>query len=155
MSIVRIPTLRTKHLETAMHTFLSSLHVLFSRNRIVHYHAPSVLRYSLSFPRLAGRRAIVTVQGLDWQRKKWNALASAVLRAGEHASATLPDATVVVSQTLRKYYDNRYGRGSLCIPNGTHLRDRRAPLALVGLGLASDDYILFLGRFSPEKTATC
>ena len=150
MSIVRIPTLRTKHLETAMHTFLSSLHVLFSRNRIVHYHAlgPSLFSF---IPRLAGKKTIVTVQGLDWQRKKWNALASAVLRAGEQASATLPDATMVVSQTLRKYYDNRYGRGSLCIPNGTHLRDRRAPSHLSDWGLASDDYILFLGRFSPEK----
>ena len=118
MSVVRIPTLRTKHLETAMHTFLSSLHVLFSRNRIVHYHAlgPSLFSF---IPRLAGKKTVVTVQGLDWQRKKWNALASAVLRAGEHASATLPDATMVVSQTLRKYYDNRYGRESLCIPNGT------------------------------------
>ena len=150
MSVVRIPTLRTKHLETAMHTFLSSLHVLFSRNRIVHYHAlgPSLFSF---IPRLAGKKTVVTVQGLDWQRKKWNALASAVLRAGEHASATLPDATMVVSQTLRKYYDNRYGRESLCIPNGTHLRERRTPSHLSDWGLAPDDYILFLGRFSPEK----
>ena len=150
MNIVRIPTLRTKHLETAMHTFLSSLHVLFSRNRIVHYHAlgPSLFSF---IPRLAGKKTVVTVQGLDWQRKKWNALASAVLRAGEHASATLPDATMVVSQTLRKYYDDRYGREPLCIPNGTHLRDRREPSHLSDWGLAQDDYILFLGRFSPEK----
>ena len=58
---------------------------------------------------------------------------------------------MVVSQTLRKYYDNRYGRESLCIPNGTHLRERRTPSHLSDWGLAPDDYILFLGRFSPEK----
>jgi glycosyltransferase involved in cell wall biosynthesis len=148
MSIVESPSSHQTS-ETAMHV-PQQLAVLFSRNRIVHYHAlgPSLFSF---IPRLAGKKTIVTVQGLDWQRKKWNALASAVLRAGEQASATLPDATVVVSQTLRKYYDNRYGRGSLCIPNGTHLRDRRAPSHLSDWGLASDDYILFLGRFSPEK----
>jgi glycosyltransferase involved in cell wall biosynthesis len=150
MKIVRIPTIRTKHLETAMHTLLSSLHVLFSRNRIVHYHAlgPSLFSF---IPRLVGKKTVVTVQGLDWQRKKWNALASAVLRAGERASATLPNATMVVSETLRKYYDDRYGAGSLCIPNGTHLRERRTPSHLSDWNLEPDHYILFLGRFSPEK----
>ena len=150
MKIVRIPTIRTKHLETAMHTFLSSLHVLFSRNRIVHYHAlgPSLFSF---LPRLAGKKTVVTVQGLDWQRKKWNALASAVLRAGERASATLPNATMVVSETLRKYYDNRYGSGAVSIPNGTRLLERRAPAHLSDWNLEPDQYILFLGRFSPEK----
>jgi glycosyltransferase involved in cell wall biosynthesis len=150
MKVVRIPTIRTKHMETAMHTFLSSLHVLFSRNRIVHYHAlgPSLFSF---IPRLAGKKTVVTVQGLDWQRKKWNALASAVLRAGERASATLPNATMVVSETLRKYYEDRYGRSPHCIPNGTHLRERRTPSRLSDWTLESGQYILFLGRFSPEK----
>ena len=150
MKVVRIPTIRTKHMETAMHTLLSSLHVLFSRNRIVHYHAlgPSLFSF---LPRLVGKKTVVTVQGLDWQRKKWNALASAVLRAGERASATLPNATMVVSETLRKYYEDRYGRSPHRIPNGTHLRERRSPSHLSDWALDSGQYILFLGRFSPEK----
>jgi glycosyltransferase involved in cell wall biosynthesis len=150
MKLVRVPTIRSKHLETAMHTFLSSLHVVFTRTHIVHYHAlgPSLFSF---LPRLAGKKTVVTVQGLDWQRTKWNALASAVLRAGERASATLPDATMVVSETLRRYYQERHGRSTHCVPNGTRLRERQPAVHLSDWGLESDRYILFMGRFSPEK----
>src|SRR5215470_7074055 len=39
MRLVRLPTLRSKHGETAIHTLLSSIHASFSRYDIVHYHA--------------------------------------------------------------------------------------------------------------------
>jgi glycosyltransferase involved in cell wall biosynthesis len=58
---------------------------------------------------------------------------------------------MVVSETLRKYYEDRYGRSPNCIPNGTHLRERRVPSHLSDWALDSGRYILFLGRFSPEK----
>ena len=88
MSIVRIPTLRTKHLETAMHTFLSSLHVLFSRNRIVHYHAlgPSLFSSFRVLPEEDDRyRAAST--GNARNGTHWH---PAVLRASEHASPLYP-----------------------------------------------------------------
>jgi hypothetical protein len=39
MRLVRLPTLRTKHLETLVHTLFSTIHVIFKRCDIVHYHA--------------------------------------------------------------------------------------------------------------------
>src|SRR5438128_11127060 len=38
MRLVRLPTMSSKHLETVIHTFLSTLHVCFSRCDVVHYH---------------------------------------------------------------------------------------------------------------------
>lgn len=37
MRLVRLPTIRSKHLETLVHTFLSTIHALFSDSDIVHY----------------------------------------------------------------------------------------------------------------------
>ncbi|MGH9503530.1 MAG: glycosyltransferase family 4 protein [Terriglobales bacterium] len=150
MRLVRLPTIRSKHLETLVHTCLSTIHVVFSDCDIVHYHCLGPALFSF-LPRWFGKRTVVTVQGLDWQRRKWGRTASAILRLGEHASIGLPDATMVVSRTLQEYYRSHHGREAVYVPNGTTLRRRSTGERLRAWGLESGAYILFLGRFSPEK----
>src|SRR5580700_2444832 len=150
MQLVRLPTIRSKHLETLVHTFLSTLHVLVQPCDVVHYHALGPALFSF-IPRLAGKKTVVTVKGLDWERKKWGRIASAILRLGERAAVSFPTQTMVVSQTLQKYYRGRYGAGTSYVPNGGVLRERRLPDKIFDWGLEPGKYILFLGRFSPEK----
>jgi glycosyltransferase involved in cell wall biosynthesis len=102
-------------------------------------------------PRMLGTKTAVTVQGLDWQRRKWGHVASTVLRLGERASLNFPDATMVVSQALRARYEEPTGARVFYVPNGGLLRDRREPQAIRDWGIHAGRYILFLGRFSPEK----
>jgi glycosyltransferase involved in cell wall biosynthesis len=146
----RLPTIRSKHLETLAHTFLSTVHAMFSGYDVVHYHCLGPALFSF-LPRLAGKKTVVTVQGLDWQRRKWGRIASQVLLWGEAAAMILPDATMVVSQTLQRYFWGKYGRQTVYIPNGASLRPKRTPKRLSEWGLAPDNYVLYLGRFSPEK----
>ena len=150
MRLIRLPTIRSKHLETLIHTALSTLHVLTRRCDVVHYHTLGPALFSF-IPRLFGKKTAVTVQGLDWQRKKWGPLAGAVLRLGERASAQLPNGTMVVSQTLQQHYRRRHGIDALYVPNGGVLREQSAPRKILEWGLQSKKYVLFLGRFSPEK----
>jgi glycosyltransferase involved in cell wall biosynthesis len=121
MRIVRLPTVRTKHLETLVHTLLSTAHACFSDYDIVHFHAlgPSMLAF---LPRLFGKRTITTVQGLDWKRRKWGRFARVALKLGEWSSARLPNETVVVSRTLQQYYGSQYRKQCVYVPNGTELR---------------------------------
>jgi glycosyltransferase involved in cell wall biosynthesis len=150
MRLVRLPTIRSKHLETLAHTFLSTLHVLLGPCDVVHYHALGPALFSF-IPRLAGKKTVVTVQGLDWQRRKWGRIAAAVLRLGERAAVNLPNRTMVVSRALQQHYSARYGAATAYVPNGGVLRERRAPDKISDWGLEPEKYILFLGRFSPEK----
>ncbi len=150
MRLVRLPTFRSKHTETFVHTLLSTIHVMFSGCDVVHYHAQGPALFSF-FPRLVGKKTIVTVQGQDWQRKKWGRFASFTLRLGELASARLPNRTMVVSQTLQQHYQAAYGVQAKYVPNGSMIRTRVAPSQIPEWGLKPDSYILFLGRFSPEK----
>jgi len=150
MRLVRLPTVRSKHLETVVHTFLSTAHALMQNYDLVHYHALGPALFS-SIPRILGAKTAVTVQGLDWQRKKWGRLASAVLRLGERASVKFPDATMVVSRTLRTRYEDTQGSETFYVPNGGLLRERREPKTILEWGLHPGRYVLFLGRFSPEK----
>jgi len=148
--VVRLPTIRSKHLETLVHTFLSTLHVLIQPCDVVHYHALGPALFSF-IPRMAGKKTMVTVQGLDWQRKKWGRIAAAVLRLGERAAVSLPSRTMVVSRTLQQHYRGRYGAETSYVPNGGLVREWRAPDKILDWGLEPGKYILFLGRFSPEK----
>ncbi len=150
MRLVRLPTLRTKHLETLLHTILSTLHAVTQRYDLVHYHALGPALFS-SIPRLFGTKTAVTVQGLDWQRGKWRRIASTVLRLGEKASVQLPNATMLVSQTLRDRYRDVHGVESFYVPNGGLLREKSRPRKILEWGLEPGQYVLFLGRFSPEK----
>jgi len=150
MRLVRLPTIRSKHLETVIHTLLSTVHALTRRYDLVHYHALGPALFSL-LPRLVGKRTAVTVQGLDWQRKKWGRLASRVLRLGESASVRLPNGTMVVSRTLQQRYREAHGIEAFYVPNGGVLRERSEPRAILEWGLEPGQYVLFLGRFSPEK----
>ncbi|HYK51071.1 MAG TPA: glycosyltransferase family 4 protein [Terriglobales bacterium] len=150
MRLVRLPAPRSKHFETFFHTLLSSIHALSQRYDIVHYHTLGPALFSF-IPHLAGQKTAVTVQGLDWQRKKWGRFASAVLRFGDYAAIRFPDQTMVVSRTLRAYYRKRYAAHTRYVANGTVLREKRQTGGIREHGLESGKYILFLGRFSPEK----
>lgn len=150
MRLVRLPTISSKHLETLVHTVLSTSHALTQGYDVIHYHAlgPSLLSF---IPRLFGIKTAVTVQGLDWQRKKWGRLASTVLQIGEKASAHFPNETMVVSRTLQCRYRELHGIAAKYIPNGGFLRERAEPGEILQWELQPGRYILFLGRFSPEK----
>jgi glycosyltransferase involved in cell wall biosynthesis len=151
VELVTVPTITTKHLDAITHTFLSTVHALFSGFDIVHFHAmgPSVLSF---LPRLFGVRSVVTVHGLDWKREKWGRFAAWFLRLGEYASARFPDRTILVSHSLDAYYTARYRRNFIQIPNGLAFRAPLPPRRILGLyGLQGRDYILFVGRLVPEK----
>ncbi len=150
IKIVRIPTIRTKHIETILHTLLSTIHASFSDFDIVHFHAlgPSLLSF---IPRMFGKKTVVTVQGLDWKRKKWGWLAMTILRFGEYASVRFPNCTMTVSKTLQDHYRLHHKAETYFVPNGTKIRLRAQANLLETFGLETDQYILFLGRLSPEK----
>jgi glycosyltransferase involved in cell wall biosynthesis len=58
---------------------------------------------------------------------------------------------MVVSRTLQQHYRQAHAIETLYIPNGGMLRGKAEPRQILEWGLEPGKYILFLGRFSPEK----
>jgi glycosyltransferase involved in cell wall biosynthesis len=142
--------LRTKHGETLTHTAAATADVLRRGVDLVQFHAlgPSLFA---ALPRLAGARTVASIRGLDWQREKWGLVARTALRGCERLSYRLPDAVSVVSRTLQQHYRQAHGARTTWIPNGVTLEPSPPPREIRSLGLAGRDYILFMGRLSPEK----
>jgi hypothetical protein len=51
---------------------------------------------------------VVSGDGLEWKREKWNALAKLIHRIGEWAAMKFADQVVVDNDEIRKYYLNKY-----------------------------------------------
>jgi glycosyltransferase involved in cell wall biosynthesis len=150
MRVRRLPTIRSKHLETLVHTLLSTAHAVVSDFDVIHYHCLGPALFSF-LPRLAGKKTVVTVQGLDWQRGKWGWIASRVLRWGEAAAVFSPNATFVVSRTLQRHFHQHHKRDTIYVPNGATAWPPRGSEKLTEWNLQEDSYVLYLRRFSPEK----
>ena len=122
---------------------------------IVHYHTLGPALFSF-IPRLAGKKTAVTVQGLDWQRKKWGAVASAVLRFGEYAAVRFPHETMVVSKTLRSYYREHYGARTRYVANGARsCATSNRPKGSAKWGWSRGTTFFFSAGFRLRRIATC
>jgi glycosyltransferase involved in cell wall biosynthesis len=150
MRVRRFPTVRSKHFETIVHSTLCTVDALFEGYDVVQYHALGSSPLAV-LPRLAGMKTVVSVRGLDGEREKWNAVARRYLRACEWASAHCPSMTSVVSRMLLDYYVRRYQAKVTYIPNGVTLNPLVAPRQITQIGLRRKNYILYVGRLTPEK----
>ena len=146
-----VPALPMRGLAAMSASIFGAIGAAFGKYDVIHFHAEgSALLCAL--PRLMGKRVIVTVHGLDWQRAKWGRFASAYIRLGEKAAVRFAHEIIVLSQGVQQYFLDTYGRETRFIPNGVSPAEiTPADEITRKFGLAKDDYILFLGRIVPEK----
>ncbi len=152
MRLVRLPTIRSKHLDTIAHTLLSSLHALAMRFDIALYF--NVGNSPVTWvPRVAGQRVVLNVDGLDWKRRKWGRFARWYIRSCERWAARFPHRMVTDSRRVQQYYQQRYGAVSTYIAYGAEPVSAPPGPHLMRHGLEPGRYILFVGRLVPENCA--
>lgn len=146
-----VPTINKKGIAAMTSSFSGAIMAAFSKCDVVHFHAEGTCAM-LWFPKMFGKRCVVTIHGLDHQRAKWGKFASAYILLGEKCAAKFADEIIVLSEGVQKYFMDKYGRETKFIPNGVNRPEiREAHLIKEKFDLEKDDYILFLGRLVPEK----
>jgi glycosyltransferase involved in cell wall biosynthesis len=150
MRRVTVPTVRHKYLDTIVHAALSSAHALAGRFDIVLYFIAGNSPVCW-IPRVVGTRTVINVDGLDWRREKWPALAKQYLQLAERLATKLPDACVTDSHVVQAYYRERFRSDPVYIPYGSELEPRPAGEALARFGLTAGRYVLFVGRLVAEN----
>ena len=152
MRLVKLPTIRSKHLDTIVHTTLSSAHALGKRFDVALYF--NVGNSPVTWiPRLGGQRVVLNVDGLDWKRKKWGGFARWYIRSCERWATRLPHSVVTDSHRVEQYYRDRYGAASVYIAYGAEPFTAAPGPHLARYGLAPRRYVLFVGRLVPENCA--
>lgn len=146
-----VPTFRCSSLNAIVYSFFATVRALFGHYDVIHYHAEGPCAM-LWLPKLLGKKLVVTVHGLDWQRAKWGNFASYVIKFGEKMAAKYADEVIVLSENVKQYFMDTYHREVTYIPNGVS-RPKILPAQMITekYGIEKDGYFLFLARIVPEK----
>lgn len=145
---VILPTLSLKHFDTAFHTFLSVVHVLFIRPDVVLL--CNVANSPLAWvPRLLGIPTVLNVDGLDRRRRKWNSFARAFLFLCEILAVLTPTRLVTDARLIQEYYGRRYRKRSTMIAYGAEVPEGCDRLE--GFALLEKRFILYVSRLEPEN----
>ena len=147
-----VPTIEKKGLAAVSSSAFAALYSALGKYDVIHIHAEGPAFFAW-LPKMFGKRVIVTIHGIDWQREKWQSgFGSKFIRQGEKNAVKYADEIVVLSKGVQDYFRETYGRETHFIPNGVSRPvNRKANLITDRFGLTSDSYILFLGRLVPEK----
>lgn len=149
--VVPVGTVDVRGLAALTSAYAATRAALRDRPDVIHYHAEGPCN-ALPLAARAGVRTVATVHGLDWQRAKWGGLASHVIKRGERQAARKAGALIVLSEPVRRYFRDEYGRDAYFIPNGVNIPEPKpARLIAERWGLSEGSYVLYLGRIVPEK----
>jgi glycosyltransferase involved in cell wall biosynthesis len=152
VGLVYLPTWRHKYFDTIVHTFLSTVHLIFHRTDVALYCNGANAIFS-ALPRLAGVPTALNVDGLERQRKKWNRVAKTWYAISEWLATFCPSAVVTDARRIAQYYLERYGKHTEFISYGAETGKLATAGALNELGLEAGRYFLYVSRMEPENNA--
>jgi glycosyltransferase involved in cell wall biosynthesis len=148
--IVSLPSIPTKHLDTIVHTALSSLHALFQGYDIVYYcivgNAPLCW-----IPRLTGAKTLINVDGEDWDRDKWSGFAKTYQKWCEKVACVCSNTVIADAKGILARYRDLYNHETIFVPYGANIRNHEETATLEKYGLKPNEYIFYVGRFVPEN----
>lgn len=149
---ISVPTIEKRGLAAVSSSFFAAIYSTFGKYDVVHIHAEGPAFFCW-LPKLFGKKVVVTIHGIDWQREKWKVgFGAKFIRQGEKNAIKYADEIIVLSKRVEDYFRNTYGRKTYFIPNGVNRPEiREANLITEKFGLKKNSYILFLGRLVPEK----
>jgi hypothetical protein len=158
MRVLRLPTIRSKHLETLVHTALSTAHAMTQNYDIVHYHTLGPALFS-GFPRWFGKKDAGHGAGTGLATREMGAAGvfrATTRRAGVGGLAERDHGGV--ADFAPSATGRQHGVDSvLCAERGDVLRDRkREPRRDPRLGPRSgENTFCFSEGFRRRRDATC
>ena len=150
MTLVHLPAVRHRALETLSHTALAVAHV------VAHRVDAAIVFNAANAPLLpllrAARIPLAThVDGLEWKRAKWGPTGRRYYRAAEALSVRWSDALIADAQGISDYYRDEFDAPTRLLSYGAPVVAADRSARLLELGLEPGGYHLLVARFEPEN----
>ncbi|MFA5648928.1 MAG: DUF1972 domain-containing protein [Bacteroidales bacterium] len=114
-------------------------------------HSPSL--FFPFFSKKTTQNIIVNLDGLEWKRAKWGALASFVLKLTERLAVRYAGALVADSVAVKNYITRTYRKQASFIPYGaSDLQPNPDLQILAALGVEQQKFALLIARIEPENS---
>jgi glycosyltransferase involved in cell wall biosynthesis len=110
--------------------------------------------FSFFIPRIFGTNFWVNMDGLEWKRSKWSAMAKTYLKFNEWCAARFATKLIADAQGILDHLDGAYnvGHKSTMIPYGAELCEQAPDSEIVQkLGFNPNEYYLVVCRLEPEN----
>ena len=146
-----ISAINTKNLATITSTFFSVLNIIFSKTKIVHVYTAGNAIF-IPILKIFGKKCVISVDALDWKRKKWGKLASFYIKSSEIIAVRFADSIISDSQVICDYYQKNYNRQIDYVAFGSNTNTGLANNDIINkYSLISKKYFIFVGLFRQEK----
>ncbi|WP_111308751.1 DUF1972 domain-containing protein [Confluentibacter sediminis] len=150
-----LPSLPIKSLETLSHTFLSVLHLCFIEKniKIIHlYNCGNGI--FIPILKLFGKKTFISVDGLEWKRKKWGFIAKSMYKFGAKVAVKFSNELIVDNKVVQDFYSYKFNKETSLIAYGAKIIEKSKMTSeevFNKFELKSKEYFLFVGRFVKEK----
>lgn len=160
--LVYVPTIPVKYLGTLVHTLLSCLICIRKDIDIVHINNLENAIFGF-IPRIFGKKVVIQPHGPAWPVLKWGRfsdrcfynlkilISRIYLNACRLPAILFPDKLLVISGTDAEYISKKKTEKVILIHNGCNIPERKQPDRMKNLGIAPEEYLLFVGRMDPRK----
>ncbi len=151
VTLVTLPTIRSKYFDTVVHTALSAIHLVLTRGPRDVVLCNAANAPVLLLLRLTRRRVVLNVDGLEWRRSKWGVAGRSWYRLGEWLSVRLASVLVTDAFEVQTYYRVRHDTDSVMIPYGADLPERGSVRIPDETPVTADGYALYVSRWEREN----
>lgn len=151
VTYIDLPSTRIKGFEALFHTFIACLHAIGHRPDIANIHniGPGLFAPLL---RLFGIKVVLTYHSPNYEHDKWNNVSKLFLRLCERIALGSANHIIFVNKFQLLKYSDKIKNKSSYIPNGIPSVTRSTGSNFItGLGLRPGNYMLAVGRITPEK----
>lgn len=149
-NVVTVRGSNKKNFEMISHMWLSSIKTRINDFDIIHIHStdPCLLAW---LPK-GHCGVIATSHGQAYLRGKWGIASRIMSKTAERFFSSIPDIVTSVSSTLRDYYEYKYNKQIVYIPNGIESHPTPPLYHLKKFGLSSFEFIFCCaGRIEKTK----
>ena len=149
--LLSLPAIPTKNLDTISHSLLATLHACVTDSAdIISFHGMGNALF-VPLVRLARKRCVVYMDGVDWERPKWGWLARRALQLAANMAMRWADAVYVDNRSSQALFQRAFGRSPQVITLGADLWPDLGTDLLQQYDLQPHRYLLFVGLLKPDK----
>lgn len=148
--LVQFGKFRSQSVDYALHGIITTLHAMASDAEVLHFFGCDHVPFAL-LGRLARKKVVLTLDGLEWKRMGYPLIYKAYLRSFAELATVFPNVAVSDSRSSQAWYASRTGISPEYIPYGTTISSGIDEDVLAKHGLQKGKYVLFVGRLVYEK----
>lgn len=145
-----IPTVKGKSLNQIVHSFFSIVHATFSSADII-----LVLNLAAGpmgwIPKITGKKTMINVDGVEWQRPKWRGLGASYFRFAAKLATKFYDMIITDADAMRQIYLDEFRTDSTVIAYGAPPFKKIGVEYLNRFDITPGGYYLIVGRLIPDN----